>query len=106
MHTRVPRFVLTALLLAGALPPCARARQDEEIPVVGRPADLPFSGASGSFEVSARARPTSLRVGEPLTLTLTVRATAPVRRPPRPIDLKQVPALVSGFHVQVPPGAA
>ena len=79
------------LLLPSAL--CA----DSEIPVVGRPSDLPFSEASGDFRVRAAAAPTALEAETPFTLTLTVEAVAPVRRPPRRIDLRELPAFKERF---------
>jgi hypothetical protein len=94
--------LLTPLLLG--LPSRLRAGPDEEpdpdeVPVVGRPSDLPFSEASGQFEVAARAEPTDLEAETPLKLTVVVRATGPVRRPPRRIDLRQVPAFAEGFYL-------
>ena len=89
-----PALILCLLLL----PTAARAEEAEaDIPTVGRPADLPFSGASGAFRVRAAAAPTTLEAEKPLTLTLTVEATAPVRQPPRRIDLREVPAFKERF---------
>jgi hypothetical protein len=78
-------------------------RETEEIPLVGRPADLPFSEASGQFQAATRAAPTVLEAETPLTLTLTVRATGRVRRPPQRIDLKQVPAFTERFYIDEAP---
>jgi chloramphenicol-sensitive protein RarD len=88
---------LPVVLLAGlgvlCLVPAIRADDDEpgadDIPLVGRPPDLPFSEASGRFEASTRAEPTVLEAETPLTLTLTVRGVGTVRRPPRRLDLRQ-----------------
>jgi hypothetical protein len=77
--------------------------QDSGIPLVGRPADLPFSGASGQFRVEARAEPTALRAGESLTFTLTVRATGPVRQPPDRLDLSRIPAFAGRFFIDPGP---
>jgi hypothetical protein len=74
----------------------------DDIPLVGRPARWPFSGASGVFEVEARAEPTALRAGEAITFTVTVRALAPVRHPPRRPDLKQLPEFADNFDVENP----
>src|SRR2546421_476716 len=87
-HSFVIRHSSFVILCALALLGCGgRCRADDppsgdDIPLVGRPANLPFSGASGRFEVSARAAPDTLRAGEPLTLTVTVTADGPVHVPP------------------------
>ena len=70
------------------------------IPVVGRPFDLPFSEASGWFEVRASADPTTVEAETPLLFTLTVRALRPVKRPPQRIDLHQVPAFEESFYIE------
>src|SRR5262245_55379201 len=87
---------------------CAPARADDgppeadDVPLLGRPAGLPFSGASGAFEVEARAEPTALRAEQPLTFTVTVRATGTVRRPPRRPDLRKLAAFADRFYVEDP----
>jgi hypothetical protein len=99
------RWLPIALMAAVLSPVVARADDDaadDDIPVVGRPADLPFTGASGSFVVHASAAPTALRRDEAITLTLTVRATGPVRHAPLRLDLRQIPALRDRFYVEVP----
>ena len=72
------------LLLLGLLLPSGLRTDDADpvIPSVGRPADLPFSEASGDFRVWADAQPTTLEAQKPLTLTLHVEARADFRRPP------------------------
>jgi hypothetical protein len=52
-------------LTSGALPVAVR-----ELPQEGRPAD--FSGGIGRFSVSAKASPTKVSVGDPITMTVTV----------------------------------
>jgi tetratricopeptide (TPR) repeat protein len=76
--------------------------EDDDIPVVGRPVDLPFSEASGWFEVRASAEPTTLQAETPLTFTLTVKAVRPVRRPPQRIDLRQLPEFAEQFYIEDP----
>jgi hypothetical protein len=84
---------------------CVPARADDvaagndDIPVVGRPAGLPFSGASGDFAVESKAEPTTLRADEPITFTLTVRARGAVRHPPRRPDLRELPAFSDRFFI-------
>jgi hypothetical protein len=86
---------------------CAGAEDEpDEIPLVGRPSDLPFSGASGRFEVSTRAEPTTLEAETPLTFTVRVQATGPVRHPPRRPDLRQLPAFAERFHIEDPDGGS
>ena len=100
-----------ALLLAVAMPPSARA--EEEIPLVGRPADVPFSGASAPFavvqpgpqyrvpfEVKVSASPRRLEALTPLTYTVAITAHAPVRSPPSRIDLNDVPAFKRAFFIE------
>jgi hypothetical protein len=104
---RLSSFVILCLLVHGCGAPC-RADDppgEDDIPLVGRPANLPFSGASGHFEVAARAAPTSLRAGESLALTVTITADGPVRVPPRRVDLRQVPAFAEAFYLDDPPDA-
>ncbi len=80
------------------LPSGVRAEEAEtEIPTVGRPADLPFSEASGNFRVSASAEPTVVEAQSPLTFVLRVQAIAPVHQPPRRIDLRELPAFAERF---------
>jgi hypothetical protein len=90
------RLALPLCLLL--LPSGLRADDDaSEIPTVGRPADLPFSEASGDFRVRASAEPTTLIAQHPFILTLTVEALAEVRQPPRRIDLREMPAFAERF---------
>jgi hypothetical protein len=99
-----PAVLIGLVLLAGIAAPFATAADEDtdEIPVVGRPSDLPFSGASGRFTFTAAADPTSLPVESPLTLTLTVRATGPVRHAPERIDLRQLPEVDEAFYIADP----
>jgi hypothetical protein len=97
------RLTLTALLLASVS--TLRADREEqtnpdEIPVVGRPSDLPFSEASGWFEVRARAEPTTVEAETPTTFIVSVHATRDVRRPPQRIDLRQLRAFADQFHIE------
>jgi hypothetical protein len=91
------RLVLLLCLLL-FLPSSLRAADAEtEIPTVGRPADLPFSDASGNFRVSASAEPTVVEAQSPLTFVLRVESLAPIRLPPRRIDLRELPAFAERF---------
>jgi hypothetical protein len=93
------------------LPPPVRADEADEVPLVGRPVEFPFSQASAGFarqggellapfRVEATATPRRVEVEQPVTLTVTIRAVAPVRLPPRRIDLREVPAFSRHFHVE------
>jgi hypothetical protein len=73
-----------------------------DIPVVGRPSDLPFSEASGWFDVRTRAEPATVEAETPLTFTLSVRAVRETRRPPQRIDLRQLPAFDARFYIEDP----
>lgn len=102
MFLRYGWLAMTVLL--SILPAIARADDgaDDGIPVVGRPADLPFSGASGSFAVDAQAQSTTVRAGEAITFTLNVHATGQVSHAPGRIDLRQIPAFADNFYVEDP----
>jgi hypothetical protein len=104
------RWFLAALL---AVAPSEAARADEDIPLVGRPADVPFSGASAPFAVvqpgpeyrtpfavRVSASSTRLEALTPLTWTVTITASAPVRSPPSRIDLNDVPAFKQAFFIE------
>jgi hypothetical protein len=98
-------MALTALLLLALLPAPDTADEGndaDEIPTVGRPDRFPFSEASGDFKVQTAAEPTAVAVEQPLTFTLTVRATGKVkvRKPPRRIDLRAVPAFDDNFYIE------
>ncbi len=90
-------FLLCALCVLCGEIVCAK---EDDIPVVGRPVDLPFSEASGWFEVQARAEPATLQAESPLAFTLTVRAVRPVRRPPQRLDLRQLPDFAEQFYIE------
>lgn len=111
MQTRgyFPILFLAVLGLPG-LTPAVRADgeepEGEDIPLVGRPPDLPFSDASGQFRAEARAEPTVLEAQTPLILTLTVRATGAVRRLPKRIDLRQLSAVAKDFYIEDLPDPA
>jgi hypothetical protein len=67
---------------------------------------LPFSEASGWFEVQARAEPTTVEAETPLTFTLSVRTVRPARRPPQRLDLRQLPEFAEQFYIEDPSEAA
>lgn len=96
-------FVL--MLLACVAPlrvEAEESRPPDEIPVVGRPVDLPFSGASGWFEVHARAEPTTLQAETLLVFTVSVRAVRPARLPPQRLDLRELPDFAERFYIEDP----
>jgi hypothetical protein len=90
----------------------ANPSPDDYVPLVGRPADLPFSGASAPFAVgpgpeyrvpfrlTVEASPTRLEAQTPLTFTVTVTALGRVYYPPSRIDLREVPAFERGFFIE------
>jgi hypothetical protein len=103
------RLLLALLLplLAGANTPA-----DDDVPLVGRPADLPFSGASAPFavgpgpeyrlpfRVAVSASITRLEAQTPLTYTVTITALANIHKPPVRIDLHDVPAFARAFYIE------
>jgi hypothetical protein len=107
MRLRPAGGAVLALLVF--LPPAVAVRAGApspapvKIPDVGRPADLPFSEAAGSFEVSASAAPVAVHVEEPVLLTLRVTARkGTLRLPPRRIDLNQLPDFAGSFFIDDP----
>jgi hypothetical protein len=110
--------VLSCLALPLLAAPCA-AQDDEgppeppgRAPLVGRPADVPFSEASASFfkagdgdfrmpfEVTPSITPKRVRAGEPLRYVVTIRALGKVHHPPARFDLRLVPAFDREFHIE------
>lgn len=94
------RFVL--LLLACLCTAGLRAADppSDEVPVVGRPVDLPYSEASGWFTVRAKAEPTTLAAESPLTYTVVVQAERSAKRPPQRLDLRQLPDFAEQFYIE------
>lgn len=72
----------------------------DDVPVVGRPVDLPFSEASGWFTIRASAAPTTLVAESPLTFTVVVQAVRPTRRPPQRLDLRQLSDFAERFYIE------
>lgn len=73
-----------------------------DLPNEGRPPR--FNGWIGEFEVSAEAKPTSVAVGEPITLALTVRGGGMLETARFP-QLDEAPELVRDFNVPSETGA-
>lgn len=72
------------------------------IPTAGQPAQ--FSGAVGRFQLEADANPKILRVGDPLTVTLTLRGDGLLETAHPPALDRQAP-LAQAFKVQADPPA-
>jgi hypothetical protein len=98
------RTLLLLLTLVPAVPAADNEAEPpsdpDEPPLVGRPDDLPFSGACGHFRVRAQATPRTVRARETVTFTLTVEAVRPVKRPPRRLDLSQVEGFAERFFIE------
>ncbi len=84
---------------------------DVEAPIVGRPADWPFTGAVarfarvdstflGPFTARASASHRTLETDQALVLTVEMEARGPVLQPPERIDLREIPAFALLFHIQ------
>jgi hypothetical protein len=67
-------------------------------PVEGRPQD--FSGAVGKYRIEAHAEPKTLRVEDPLLLTLTIKGSAAGGQPPRRPNLHSVAGFDEHFQVE------
>lgn len=66
------------------------------LPMDGRPAD--FNGAVGIYDISVTAKPTDLRVGDPIELTIELWGDGPVASLPPPL-LTGNPELVANFRL-------
>src|SRR5205823_6433025 len=77
--------LLSATLL---LAPSPLRAGDDTIPVTGHPPN--FSGAAGHYTIQAKATPTTVRVEEPITLTVRITALkpGPWKHPPQRDKLK------------------
>lgn len=70
------------------------------LPIAGRPVD--FNGAVGVFTTSVRLDTTTVRVGDPLVLTLRVQGTGNVKLLPRPsLELEWASAVPGTERIQV-----
>jgi hypothetical protein len=101
----VTAFVLLALFHQGPSPP-----------IVGRPAQWPFSGASAGFvrsgdeylcpfEVRASVSRQLLEARQEFVFRLDIEARGPVLRPPERINLREVEAFEKTFHIALEPAA-
>jgi len=66
----------------------------KDVPAAGRPAS--YLGAVGQFQWSAELTPTKCRVGDPITLVLTLRGRGSLDAAAAP-DLSQVPGVAEHF---------
>ena len=74
------------------------------VPSAGQPAS--FSGGVGHFRLEATATPTALKVGDPLTLSITVqRQGDSLLETVLPLRLQNQPALIQDFKIHTDPPA-
>src|SRR5262245_32417685 len=112
MIRAAPGLLFAGALLLALTAPAARGDEPDEVPLVGRPADLPFSEASAGFAsvapgredrppfaVETSASPAEVEGLQPVTFTITVRALGKVRRPPVRLDLSLLPSFSRRFHI-------
>lgn len=66
------------------------------LPTEGRPAE--FTGAVGQFEIRVSASPTSVRVGDPIELTMDVTGVGPLESLPPP-PLASINKLTQSFRI-------
>ncbi len=83
-----------AVLVLCAIPAFA----GDEAPLVGQPPH--FNGAVGTFSVTATADPVELHAEEPLTYTIRISASGPVKHPPRRPALVDFPGFKEGFFIE------
>ncbi len=77
--------------------PAVRVPDVRALPAEGRPSA--FSGAVGSISLRARATPTNLRVGDPVTLTIELVSSDAPLESLAPPDLSRQPELTDAFRV-------
>ncbi len=70
--------------------------QVKDVPLEGRPAS--YSGAIGEFEFESRLSPTRAKVGDPMTLTLTLEGEGTLDAVKTP-DLGQLPDVADRFKI-------
>jgi hypothetical protein len=87
------RRVLSAAFFLWAV----SAAHGQDPPVVGRPAN--FSGAIGSYRVTTKAEPTDVQAEDPVTFTVRIAGTGPLRGVVRP-DLRKLPRFARQFHIK------
>lgn len=90
-----------------ALPPCllvslsfllAQPADPDNPPIADQPAD--FNGAVGrSFQVDMHVAPAEVQVGDPVTLTVRVRAVGAWRRPPKRPRLRNLKSFKTRFQM-------
>src|SRR5262249_20963206 len=108
LHARLWAFSALVAFLVASPPSVLQAKPSakpgsDEVPLIGR--KEPFCGAAGAgrFEVSMRAEPTDLQVGDSLALTVRIRALGSWRLPPQRPDLRRRPEyarFAKQFHVE------
>lgn len=91
------RALRTAKFVASSTPLTVDIRP---VPSAGQPAS--FSGAVGRFQLQVEAQPTTLKVGDPLTLKLTIRGDG-LLDTVHPPALDRQTALVQGFKLHTDP---
>lgn len=74
------------------------ADSDDGPPLVRRPPH--FNGAVGTFDITARAEPTTLQAEDPLTYTVRVTATGPVGEAPARPRLGDFPSFKEAFYIE------
>lgn len=78
------------------VPSNAIALSVRALPTEGRPSG--FNGLVGAYKVDVGATPTTVSVGDPITLTIAVRGPEPIEDAPMP-DLEGHEELTSGFKL-------
>jgi hypothetical protein len=71
----------------------------KDVPAEGRPET--FTGAVGHFELAAELKPERARIGDPMTLTLTLRGEGTLETARAP-DLKRVKEITDHFRIDEP----
>lgn len=74
------------------------ADADDGPPLVRRPPH--FNGAVGTFDIAARAEPTTLQAEDPLTYTVRVTATGTVGEPPARPRLEDFLSFKEAFYIE------
>lgn len=106
-------WLALSVFLVFVTPRYSLADEGDEIPLIGRPADLPFSQASAGFEtvehgteyrvpfrLETRAFPVEVEELAEVRLTVRIESQGRVEHPPQRVDLRQVPAFTQRFYIE------
>jgi hypothetical protein len=86
LQLHMTRVVLLLMIFMGTVLPVRAQGTAGDPPLVGRPGN--FSGVVGQYRISAQAEPRTVRVEEPITLTVHIAGTGPEAFRPKLSELR------------------